>query len=119
MNLVFVYGTLKRGYRNHRWLAGQKFIGEARTEPGYTLHALGEYPGMIRSTADAAGVTGELWQITPAVLAELDKLEGLDEGLYQRVAITLAPPFAHESVETYLYLRSLSGHPAIGPVWRE
>ena len=34
---LFVYGTLKRGGSNHAQLAGQKFIAEAHTMPGYTL----------------------------------------------------------------------------------
>ena len=32
--LLFVYGTLKRGCRNHANLVGQRFVGEARTVPG-------------------------------------------------------------------------------------
>jgi gamma-glutamylaminecyclotransferase len=119
MTQVFVYGTLKRGYRNHHWLAGQKFVSEARTMPGYTLYALGEYPGMVRAEKDIDGVSGELWQVTPEALAGLDQLEGLAEGLYERVSIKLAAPVVDEPVETYLYLRSLAGHPALGSTWRE
>jgi len=37
MTRIFVYGTLKRGGRNHHFMAGQQFVGEARTAPGYTL----------------------------------------------------------------------------------
>ena len=31
MTTLFVYGTLKRGGSNHAHLAGQKFLGPART----------------------------------------------------------------------------------------
>ena len=45
MSLVFVYGTLKRGYSNHHFLAGQAFQGEARTAPGFALFSLGFLAG--------------------------------------------------------------------------
>lgn len=119
MTRVFVYGTLKRGCRNHHFLAGQQFLGEARTAPGFTLFSLGDYPGMVRSVDAGHHVVGEVWAVDTAGLAALDELEGLAEGLYERVSIPLAPPFADQPVQTYLYLRSLAGRPAIGSVWRE
>jgi gamma-glutamylcyclotransferase (GGCT)/AIG2-like uncharacterized protein YtfP len=117
MNTVFVYGTLKRGGSNHVFLAGQTFLGPARTAPGYTLYTLGDYPGMVSSPADTAGVTGELWLVDDAGLAELDRLEGLDEGLYERAEVLLAPNPVATSAQTYLYLRSLHGHSPAGDTW--
>jgi gamma-glutamylcyclotransferase (GGCT)/AIG2-like uncharacterized protein YtfP len=117
MNLVFVYGTLKRGGSNHAFLQGQKFLGDVRTGAGFTLYSLGDYPGMVRARNDTAGVTGELWEVDDTVLAELDRLEGVDEGLYQRIDTPLAPnPFA-SSAQTYLYLRPVHGLAAIGSTW--
>jgi gamma-glutamylaminecyclotransferase len=40
-NLVFVYGTLQQGFSNHRYLAGSKFLGRARTEKKYALYSAG------------------------------------------------------------------------------
>ena len=117
MTRVFVYGTLKRGGRNHAYLAGQKFIGEARTSPGYTLYSLGNYPGMVRSTEATGDVSGEIWEVDATCLVGLDQLEGVAEALYERVSITLAPPHAAITTETYLYLRSLKGRNTIGPFW--
>jgi gamma-glutamylcyclotransferase (GGCT)/AIG2-like uncharacterized protein YtfP len=119
MTRVFVYGTLKRGGRNHHFLAGQQFLGEARTQPGYTLYSLGGYPGMVRSAEAGHDVAGEVWHVEAACLAGLDELEGVGEGLYERVAIALSAPFEGQAVETYLYLRSLEGRPALGSIWRE
>ena len=119
MTLVFVYGTLKRGCRNHHHLTGQQFLGEARTDPGFTLYSLGEYPGLVRSADSAQQVVGEVWAVDPAGLRQLDLLEGVSEQLYARGPIPLDPPFANEPIETYYYLRSLTGHAAIGPVWLE
>ena len=119
MTLIFVYGTLKRGGRNHHYMAGQQFRGEARTSPGYTLFSLGDYPGMVRSADATNQVDGEVWAVDSAGLARLDELEGLAEQLYARVPIALDASFADQAVETYLYLRSLDGRPAIGSIWQE
>ena len=117
MTRVFVYGTLKRGGRNHHFLAGQQFLGEARTAPGYTLYSLGDYPGMVRSADAKNDVIGEVWAVDAACLEKLDELEGVAEGLYERAPVKLAAPFAAQSVATYLYLRSLEGRQSIGSVW--
>lgn len=118
--LVFVYGTLKRGGNNHGFLADQQFLGEALTPPGFRLIDLGEYPGMVRSSADQSGVTGEVWSVTPIALAQLDALEGTAEGLYRRELIALLPPFDGQPVEAYLYNRDVTGRPEIpGGIWIE
>jgi gamma-glutamylcyclotransferase (GGCT)/AIG2-like uncharacterized protein YtfP len=119
MTRVFVYGTLKRGGPNHPYLAGQQFLGVAHTAPGFTLYSLGDYPGMIRSADPGDDVTGEVWAVDAACLRKLDELEGVAEGLYERVAVSLAPPFGDLPVETYLYLKNLTGRQSIGSVWKE
>ena len=119
MNRVFVYGTLKRGCRNHHHLAGQQFLGEARTAAGYTLYSMGNHPGMVHSTDASHDVTGELWTVDDDCLARLDILEGVGKKLYERTAIQLAAPFAAEPAQAYLYLRNITGRQAIGAVWKE
>lgn len=107
-HLVFVYGTLKRGCSNHHVLAGQQFLGDARTIPGYRLYNLGEYPGMIASPDDTLGVLGEVWSVDAPTLARLDAFEGTAEGLYRRELVKLLPPFADHPVDTYLYAQSVA-----------
>jgi gamma-glutamylaminecyclotransferase len=119
MSLVFVYGTLKRGGSNFHYLAGQQFLGEARTPPGFRLYELGGHPGMIMKSDDRGGVTGEVWSVDAECLAQLDVLEGLVEGIYRRVPIKLLPPFADQSIATYLYAQSVESRPDIGSTWRE
>jgi gamma-glutamylcyclotransferase (GGCT)/AIG2-like uncharacterized protein YtfP len=58
--LVFVYGTLKRGGSNHHYLAGQQYLGAAHTVPGFNLYSLGTYPGLVTDPAATCGVAGEL-----------------------------------------------------------
>ncbi len=117
MSTIFVYGTLKRGGSNHAFLARQRFLGTARTTPGFTLYSLGDYPGMVRAPGDIHGVTGELWAVDDACLAELDRLEGLDEGLYERIDVILTPNPLAPSAQTYLYSRPHHGLAPVGDTW--
>lgn len=119
MTRLFVYGTLKRGCKNHRHLADQRYVGDARTAPGYRLYHLGSYPGLVIDPSDTEGVTGEVWDVEPAALARLDAFEGTDEGLYRREPIALIQPFDGSPVDTYLYARDLAGQRALGPTWTE
>jgi gamma-glutamylaminecyclotransferase len=118
--LVFVYGTLKRGGSNHPAIAGQTFCGNARTANGFRLFSLGEYPGMVVDPNDRDGVSGEVWSVDEACLARLDALEGVDQGLYRREPVALQPPFAGREVLTYIYAQNTIGRAHIaGGEWSE
>jgi gamma-glutamylaminecyclotransferase len=119
MSLVFVYGTLKRGYSNHHLLAGQQFLGEARTARGFALFSLGSHPGMVEAAGDKGSVTGEVWSVDERCLGRLDDLEGTAEALYRRGAVPLLDPFAGSVVEAYFYLESLEGRARLGETWTE
>jgi gamma-glutamylcyclotransferase (GGCT)/AIG2-like uncharacterized protein YtfP len=118
MQRLFVYGTLKRGCKNHRHLAGQRYLGEARTAPGFRLYSLGDYPGMAADAQDREGVTGEVWEVSADALARLDDFEGVDQGLYRRGPVPLLAPFS-ESVDAYFYAGSLTGLAVLGANWQE
>jgi gamma-glutamylaminecyclotransferase len=118
VHLLFVYGTLKRGASNHHWLAGQAFLGEARTPPGYRLFRLSGFPGLVRWPEDNDGVAGELWSVDSSCLQRLDEFEGVHEGLFRRESISLLPPFAARDIEAYVYPHSVAGHPEVGAEWR-
>jgi gamma-glutamylcyclotransferase (GGCT)/AIG2-like uncharacterized protein YtfP len=96
---------------------GQQFVGEARTQPGFVLYGLGDYPGMVSDPGDKSGVRGEVWSVDDACLRRLDELEGTEEGYYARVPVALEAPFSGAPVETYIYLRSTSGRPLLGSEW--
>lgn len=117
--LIFVYGTLKRDCSNHHFLAGQTFVGLARTVPGFRLYSLGGFPGMVTKDDDTEGVTGEVWSVDSEALVRLDALEGLDEGMYRREAVKLLPPFDRKEIEGYVYARSVAGRKDLGSTWKE
>lgn len=119
MTRLFVYGTLKRHGSNHRFLAGQHFIGTARTQAGFRLYDLGGYPGLVATAPGDGGrsIEGEVWEVDDDALARLDAFEGLDEGLYERVPVPLQAPHEAGRVEAYLYLRSIAGRRDLGERW--
>jgi gamma-glutamylcyclotransferase (GGCT)/AIG2-like uncharacterized protein YtfP len=113
MPFVFVYGTLKRGGENHRVLAGQRFVGPARTEPAFRLYQLDGYPGMVEADGGLS-IEGEIWEVDREGLGRLDRLEGTDAGLYARVPIRLLPPHDTTEVEAYLYRQSVADRQDLG-----
>ncbi|SRR5579885_1562932 len=112
--ILFVYGTLKRGGRGSRWLAGQRFVGEAATEPKYRLYDLGSYPGLVRDGANGLAVKGELWEVDDACLAELDDYEYAPE-LYTRERVEVAG--AAGPVETFFYNKAIPPKARSGGSW--
>jgi gamma-glutamylaminecyclotransferase len=116
MTLVFVYGTLKRGGENHRWIETQRFVTKARTAPLYRMYDLGGYPGMVRAD-DGVCIEGEVWSVDEAGLAQLDVLEDTEGGEYERVNVQLDGEQASLVVEGYVYLRSIQGKQDMGTCW--
>jgi len=73
-NLIFVYGTLLRGERNHSKLGGAHFLGEVATSSGLELRDLLKFPGMVKGGSGC--VQGELYVVDGETLSVLDELEG-------------------------------------------
>ena len=85
-HLVFVYGTLRIGQRNDINLKTPPplFVGMAKVKG--QLYSRGWYPG-IRLGGEQ-WVEGEVYDISPALLAQLDVLEEVapvPSGEYQRI----------------------------------
>ena len=72
--LVFVYGTLKKGFSNHRLLASSELLGRARTVEAYAMYSTG-VPIVIKDES-VSPITGELYRVGEATLVYLDSLEG-------------------------------------------
>ncbi|MBI4912678.1 MAG: gamma-glutamylcyclotransferase [Acidobacteria bacterium] len=99
---LFIYGSLRPGGRNHRWLERTHPEGWCRAwTPGRLFHlpAAG-YPALVPQGEPPAPppapgwVTGEFvgyedGQALESALADLDPLEGLEEGLFERRILTV------------------------------
>jgi gamma-glutamylaminecyclotransferase len=85
---VFVYGTLKKGYGNHRLLSGATCIGATQVEGPHRMVDLGYFPGAVRVDLERGpGVLrGEVYEVTTEILGSLDLLEG-HPNFYERAKI--------------------------------
>ena len=75
--LVFVYGTLRRGGSNAFRMEGAEFVGEAIVRG--SLYTISWYPGLVLNE-DAGNVRGEVFRVGPELLRALDEFEGLAAG---------------------------------------
>jgi gamma-glutamylaminecyclotransferase len=74
--LVFVYGTLKRGYWNNGLLSRAKFLAEGTTVPDTFSMYDGGFPYVTKD--GICRIRGEVWEVTDALTMEnLDRLEGV------------------------------------------
>ena len=97
---VFVYGTLRRGGSNAWRMAGATCLGAASVA-GH-LFRVSWYPALVLDPVSGP-VAGELWQVSPSLLEELDRFEGVSAdgagGEYRRLraALRLADGSAAEA----------------------
>ena len=113
--LLFVYGTLKRGCRGHGWLAGQEWMGSAKTLPHYRLHDSGCYPCLVRDLEHGVLIHGELWRVLSNDLKRLDAYEGAPE-LFRRDRIEVEG--IDELVFAYFFEGDVSKYADCGTEWR-
>jgi gamma-glutamylcyclotransferase (GGCT)/AIG2-like uncharacterized protein YtfP len=84
MKHLFVYGTLKIGFRNQTYLHDAIFLGEFTTQERYSMYDFETYPAVTGQGNDA--IFGEVYQITSNHLAATDALECYPD-YYQRISI--------------------------------
>jgi len=89
-HLVAVYGTLKEGLGNHRYLESSKKIANVVTRLPYRLCAEeNSLPYLITGThADGHNVNMELYEVSTPALKSIDGLEGHPD-FYERTKITV------------------------------
>ena len=84
---IFTYGTLKRGFSNHKLMqdlmrtGDATFVATCRTAENYPL-VCGPYrvPFLLNMAGSGQPVTGELYAVSVSGLARLDELEGISRG---------------------------------------
>lgn len=86
--LLFVYGSLKQSGENHHLLKQSRFLGEQKTVSKYETKQVGEYPAIIEVEAGGKSISGEVYQVKDALLAELDLFEEVP-CLYHRKKVWL------------------------------
>ncbi|MGF1681979.1 gamma-glutamylcyclotransferase family protein [Photobacterium minamisatsumaniensis] len=107
MEKVFVYGTLRKGESNHHLLVRETYIGRCQVNNGYRLYNLGDYPAII-SAEPSLPITGEVYEVSDDVMAELDRLEECPV-LYLRALVKTE--FGQAWI--YIYTRPVERFPVI------
>lgn len=140
MHLIFVYGTLKRGFSRNSALRNCRYLGVARTIPAYGMYAYGGFPALVDKTlADSSNIQattaifGELYEVDDLTMVELDKIECVDQNLFQRLDVSLdvvtlmTLPISKEAwkrladkvAQAYFFKRDLSGAADCGSLWTQ
>lgn len=115
-HLIFVYGTLKEGFRNFHINRGRRVEGEFVTVVPHRLYIVGPYrlPWMLEGGQAplAQPVFGQVFSVDDEALAEMDALERIDEAgwyLRRRLALRLRDDVAAAQIETWVYFGSPEG----------
>jgi gamma-glutamylcyclotransferase (GGCT)/AIG2-like uncharacterized protein YtfP len=86
--LVFVYGTLRRGGAGAMSIRfpNSKFIADAKVSG--SLYDLGAYPGLLLNESNSL-VTGEVYEVDDEILHKLDDFEAASNYWRKQVEISL------------------------------
>lgn len=112
--LLFAYGTLKRGQSANHLLADGSFIRTATTLPLYRLLDLGDHPGLVEPAGPGNAIKGEIWRVPISSFLALDAYEGAPID-YGRQFISIQD--CTESVVAYFFLGDGSALPDCGTEW--
>jgi gamma-glutamylcyclotransferase (GGCT)/AIG2-like uncharacterized protein YtfP len=96
-DLLFVYGTLRRGFRLHHHLKrmGAEYVAAGKVQA--ELFDLGEFPGARKSSKPGKTIEGELYRLhgVQKSLKVLDQVEGFSPrspGSFQRATTEVTVP---------------------------
>lgn len=109
--LVFVYGTLKKGFPNHdRYMPQARLVGTFRTRERYRLVLNGDRysPCMMAGTGKGWRVVGELFEVDRSGLTRMDQLERIDlpDGYRRhRILVDRADSPRSDAREVFAYMK--------------
>uniref|UniRef100_A0A7S3LU12 Gamma-glutamylcyclotransferase family protein n=1 Tax=Palpitomonas bilix TaxID=652834 RepID=A0A7S3LU12_9EUKA len=112
-HLVFVYGTLKRGFFNHHLLQkeGAVYKCDGITAEEYPLRCDKYFvPFLLNDAGSGKKVRGEVYSVTDAVLADLDELEKVPI-YYERKVVKVEDAKQNENeaaFDCFVYFRTSS-----------
>lgn len=128
--IIFVYGSLKKGFLRHSVLENQRYLGTAKTQPKYKMYQVADFPGLKKSESGKS-IWGELYEIDFDCLTTLDGIEGVCYGLFNRHEILLSEinlmnlpttseileSISNQVAEAYFYQQDTSKYQEAGNCW--
>lgn len=109
LHRVFVYGTLKQGFRNFHVNRGRRLGADFVTVQAWPLYVIGPFglPWMVHAPGRGLRVAGQLFEVDEAGLAEMDWLERVnDADWYTRRALDVVPRDGGASIAALAYFGS-------------
>ena len=123
-HLIFVFGTLKQGFRNFHINRGRRLGGDVVTVQPHPLYVIGPLclPWLLDRPGQGQPVVGQLFEVDEATLAAMDQLERVDDPQwYVRRRIAVLPhPGGGEPLQAWVYFGGEPGFAGavqhVGPV---
>ena len=111
MSLLFVYGSLKQGFPNAHVNTGRRVGGEFRTRQPLPFYLVGpgHLPCLVLQPGHGLQVLGQLFEVSAADLAAMDRLERVGEPQgYSRVRIEVQQVDDGRVFEADVYVQQAS-----------
>jgi gamma-glutamylaminecyclotransferase len=123
MDLLFAYGSLKEGFPNAHVNTGRRVAGRFRTRQRLPLYLVGagHLPCLVLQPGHGLQVLGQLFEVSAAALAVMDRLERVDDPQgYRRVRIDVEQVDDGSRFDAWVYVQPASkldpSNPAVGPL---
>lgn len=101
--LVFVYGTLKRGYGNNRLLEDATYLGTAKTQETWAMIGKNaSFPYLLEESEKGFHISGEVYAVDDGEISRLDNLEGFPyHYIKQQILVNYTDDLSPEWVTVY------------------
>lgn len=103
---IFVYGTLKKGFSNHKLIERAKYIGDSKIDNFdiFKVGYRGSFPAIVKGEGE---VFGEIYELPFSNLKTVDRLEGYEgkkcsNNLYDRELIKVK--MCDKIIDAYVYI---------------
>lgn len=109
--MLFVFGTLKRGFPLHaRGLSDGAFLGDYRTVERFPMVIAGRWfaPMMLNEPGTGLRVSGELFEVSARAVKRLDELESVGRPGNFRIRIEVEPFSGGKVISAFAYLKERS-----------
>lgn len=113
--LVFVYGTLRQGERNHYLIDSAKLVTRQAWLKGKLIDTGKDYPALLLGSNDR--VYGEIYEVNNELLKTLDELEGFTgqgkKNHYERCEQVISSDLGEFKALVYFYPKEVSDSPVV------
>jgi len=131
-HLLFTYGTLKSGHVRYRYLQGQRYLGVGITNPDHKIYQLSGHPALTDYEHQKGNfIHGELYEVDEECIKQLDIVEAVAHGLYERKPIGFSEmnlaflptdqkvfeSYQQKLAEAYIYKKSVEGAKDCNQFW--